>query len=65
MLCLSGLDHLLHGVGEFVGAGDGLDDYVLVFDAGGVEGLFGAGEEGVDDFGVPAGVDYADAEGGA
>lgn len=65
LLCLPGLDHLLRCVGEFVGAGHGLEDYVFVLDTGGCEGFLGAGDEGVDDFGVPAGVDYADAEVGA
>lgn len=42
-----------------------MDDNVLFFDARGFEGLEGAAEEGVDDLGVPAGVDDADAEVGA
>ncbi len=56
---------LLDGVGELIGAGDALDDNVLLFDAGFGERLLGAGEEGVDDGGVPPGVDDADAEVGA
>lgn len=53
------------GEGEFVGAWDGLDDDVLFFDARGAEGADCAVHERADDAGVPAGVDYADAEGGA
>lgn len=62
---MRGLDHLLAGVGEFVGAGDGLDDDVFVLDAGGFEGFFCAVEESADDLRVPAGVQDADSEGGA
>jgi hypothetical protein len=51
--------------GEFVGSGDGLDDDIFVFDAGGFEGLDCAIKEGGYDFGVPSGVDDADAEGRA
>lgn len=51
--------HALHGEGKFVGAGDGLDDDVFVFDAVGFEGVDAAGEEGGDDGRVPAGVYYA------
>jgi len=42
-----------------------LDYNVLVFDAGGGEGLLGAVEERGDDGCVPACVDDADAEAGA
>jgi hypothetical protein len=42
-----------------------LDDDVFVFDAGFLELGDGAVDEGGDDAGVPAGVDDADAEGGA
>lgn len=56
---------MFYGVGELVAAGYALDDDVFVFDTGGCEGFLCAGEEGVDDGGVPAGVDDADAEAGA
>lgn len=57
--------HLPYGVREFIRPGDGLDGDVFFPYAGGFEGLDGAGEEGGDDFGVPAGVEDAYAEGGA
>lgn len=50
---------------ELVAAGDGLDDNVLVPDALLPEGRASAGEEGVDDGVVPAGVHDGDAEAGA
>lgn len=53
------------GVGEFVGAGHGLDYDVFLFYSGGVEGFEGAVEEGGDDLVVPAGVDDSDAQGAA
>lgn len=55
----------MRGEREFVGSGDGLDDDVFVFDAGGFEGFDRAVDQGGDEAGVPAGVDYADAESGA
>jgi len=54
----------LSGKGEFVAAGDGLEDDVGAGNAGGGYGGDGAGEEGLHDGGVPAGVEDADAEGG-
>ena len=55
----------MYGVWKFIAARHGLYDDVLFFDARGFEGLEGALEEGVDEFGVPAGVDDATAEVGA
>ena len=54
--------HPLYGIGELIGARDGLDDNVLVLDAGGFEGFTGAREEGLDDFRVPPPVDDSNAE---
>ena len=64
-MLLRGDVHALDGVGEFVGAGDGLDDDVLVFDAGFFKFGHAAVDEGGDDLFVPARVDDADAECGA
>ena len=55
----------LHGEGQFVGAGDGLDDDVFALHTRREEGLFTAGDKSVNYGGVPAGVDDGDAEGGA
>lgn len=54
--------HPLDGIGELIGAGDGLDDNVLVLDAGGFEGFAGTREERLDDFRVPSAVDDSNAE---
>lgn len=63
-LDLRGGDDFLACEGEFVGAGNGADDDVLVSDAGGEEGRSSGRDEGLDDGGIPSGVDYGYAEGG-
>ena len=57
--------HALRGEGKFVGPRDGLDDDVLCLDTRSFEGFEGAVEQGGDEFGVPARVNDAYAEGGA
>ena len=55
----------LDGKGQFVAPGHVLHDDVFGLDACGGEGLFGAGYEGVDDFGVPSRMHYGYAQAGA
>lgn len=58
-------DEPLGGNGKLPGARAGLHDNVGLLDAALEELGLCAGDEGVDDGGVPAGVDDADAEAGA
>lgn len=62
---LADRDALFAGKGQLVAACDGLDDNVLVLDALQPELCECAGEEGVDDGVVPAGMHDGDAEAGA
>lgn len=55
----------LHRKGEFVASGHVLHDDVLGLHACGSEGLFGAGNEGVYNFGIPPGVHDGNAQAGA
>lgn len=50
---------------QLPGPRDRLDDDVALLDAAGKQLRLGALQEGVDDLGVPAGVDDADAQAGA